>query len=97
MAVVGHQQIGAAVVVEIGGDGAETEAIATQAGLLGDVGELAVAVVAEQVVVGHHGGRFAQRIGMHFPLQRTAAHHEEVRFAVVVIVEPDASGAGAFE
>ena len=97
MAVRSHQQIGAAVVVEVRGDGAEAEAVATHAGLVGDIREFAVAVVAVQVIVRHRGGPVAQRVGMHPLPQRPAAHHVKVRLTVVVVVEPHAPGAGAFQ
>ena len=97
MAVGSHQQIDLAVVIEIGGNGGETEAIASDAGLVRDVRELTVAVVAVEVVVRHYRRRVAQRIGMHLALQRPAAHHEEIRLPVVVVVEPDASGTGTFQ
>src|SRR6516162_670225 len=97
MAVAGDQEIGVAVIIEIGGDYAEAVAIARDAGLIGHVGELAVAVITVKVIVRHGGRRFTQGIGVHSGFEWPAAHYKKIGFAVVVVIEPGAARASAFE
>ncbi len=97
VAVAGDQQVHKAVVIEVGGDDGGAEEIPADAGLFGDVGEFAVAVVAIEMIVRSCLRRFAQRVRMDIVAQRLAGCDVEVRQAVVVVVEPDAAGAGAFE
>ena len=49
------------------------------------------------MVVRRSRGRLLERIRMHAVFQRLAADHVEIGQSVVVVIEPDAAGAGAFE
>ena len=97
LAVAGNEEIDEAVVVEVGGDRGHAVDVRCDAGLVGDVGERAVAVVAIEMIVGRSRRRLASADKDACLFQRLAADHVEVGQAVVVVVEPDAAGAGAFE
>src|SRR5262249_42320385 len=88
VAVVGDEQIGVAVVVVVAGADALAPAAAGDAGLRGDVGERAVAVVP--IEMAHWCGVVRRR-------QAGAVDEKDVRPAVVVVVEDRDAAAGRLE
>ena len=96
-AVAGDEQIDETVVVEVGGNRCGSEYVCGYARLVGDVSENAVTVIAIEMVVRRRRGRLLQRIRMHRIFKRLTADHVEIRQTVVVVVEPDTAGAGAFK
>ncbi len=96
-AIAGDEEVDEAVIVKVGGDRRHAVNVRGHAGLVGDIGEGAVAVVPVEMVVRRSRGRLLQRVRMHAVFQRLAADHVEIGQSVVVVVEPDAAGAGAFE
>ena len=89
VADVGDEQVGAAVVVVVGRRAARAPGIPGHSGLLGDLRERAVAVVAVEVVVP------VARVRRLAPerLERRAVDDVEVKETVAVVVEPAGPGA----
>jgi len=91
---VGDVDVFVAIVVVIADGDAHGEAFAGDAGLRGDIGEGAVAIVAVEMI-GGIGAIGVGVIGDAFEI--TATENVEVEQAVVVVVEPNASGACGFK
>ena len=90
LAVVGDEDVGEAVVVVVGGDGADAPAVVGDAGFCGDVGEGAVVVVVEEGGGGWFGLAGEGVVG-------AAVDEVDVEPAVVVVVEQGDAGAEGFD
>ena len=71
--------------------------IGVETRLFGHVGEVAVSIVAIEMIVRRRGRLLFQRIWMHRVVERASVHHVKRLQAGVVVVEPDAASAGSFE
>ena len=95
--VAGDEQIDKPIIVKVRGNRSYSVDIRRYARLVGDIGKCAVSIVPVEMIVRRSGGRLLERIRMHPLFQRLAAGHVEIREAVIVVIEPDAAGAGAFQ
>src|SRR5579863_6350770 len=96
-AIASDEEVDEAVVVEIGCDSGHSINVCGHSGLIGDVGEGTIAVIAIEVIVRRIRRRLLQRVGVDSVFQRLSTYDVEVGEAVVVVVEPNTAPTRALE
>src|SRR3954469_168706 len=96
-AVASDEEISEAIIVIVSCEGGHAVDVRSDTSLISYVRECAIAVIPIKVIVWRNRGRLLQRIRMDGGFERLARRDVEIREAVVVVVEPNAAGARAFE